>query len=118
MALESFTSSRVGKSGRGLPQSKTLRDQRGASKSARSWSAPALWRFGTVGWDERRSRVSPRHAWAKAVEDYRSPRRFATKEALASPPGLGVRQPSGALAPWGGMNGAREFHLVTLGQKR
>src|ERR1051325_310690 len=35
------------KSGRGLPQSKTLRGSHDAGKSARSWSAPALWRFGT-----------------------------------------------------------------------
>src|ERR1051325_3294308 len=32
-------------SGRGLPQSKTLRESQGAGKSARSWSAPVLWRF-------------------------------------------------------------------------
>ncbi len=32
-------------SGRGLPQSKTLREYVGVSSSARFWTAPALWRF-------------------------------------------------------------------------
>src|SRR5438128_391333 len=33
-------------SGRGLPQSKTLRDNRGRGESsARFWTAPVLWRF-------------------------------------------------------------------------
>src|ERR1051325_310692 len=39
------------------------------------------------------------HRSAKAVEDYRSPRRFAGPMMPGSPPGLGVRQPSGALVP-------------------
>ena len=36
-------------------------------------------------------------AGGKAVEGYRSPRRFASHRMLGSPPGLGLRQPSGAL---------------------
>src|SRR6266567_6852014 len=45
---------RWGKSGRGLPQSKTLRDRRRPwERSARFWTAPVLWRFG-VRTSERR----------------------------------------------------------------
>jgi hypothetical protein len=47
-SLISWFSLRAPESGRGLPQSKTLRDQRAAVPfSARSWTAPALWRFGS-----------------------------------------------------------------------
>ena len=44
---EKLTLSLRTKSGRGLPQSKTLRESEGAGKSASSWSAPVLWRFGS-----------------------------------------------------------------------
>jgi hypothetical protein len=37
----------AGKSGRGLPQSKTWRKFQRAGEREASWTAPALWRFGT-----------------------------------------------------------------------
>src|SRR5881397_3051834 len=55
------------------------------------------WRPHTQYW----ARVS---GGPKAVEDYRSPRRFALNGAAEFPPGLGLRQSSGALAR------AREEH--------
>src|SRR6266496_2765418 len=53
----------------------------GASgKSARFWTAPVLWRFGRAcEMDDGRSLYSgSARSGGKAVEDYRSPRRFAT----------------------------------------
>ena len=47
------------KSGRGLPQSKMLRLRRAARNSARSWSAPALWRFGGRGGGTAKSQPRP-----------------------------------------------------------
>src|SRR6266496_4465372 len=90
-----------GKSGRGLPQSKTLRDYRGrwevrqvldwasprgfsptgaAGKSVRFWTAPVLWRFGRAGemkWTTDQAWIQPQSARSggKAVEGYHSPRR-------------------------------------------
>src|SRR2546425_7810131 len=54
-----------------------------AGDSARSWTAPVLWRFGGGrGIDARRNFVRGLDTHAgKAVEDYRSPRRFANDEA-------------------------------------
>src|SRR6266567_2205043 len=53
-----------------------------AGKSARSWTAPVLWRFGSSSRRTHRypsGRRTPQVG--KAVEDYRSPRRFATIKA-------------------------------------
>src|SRR5437773_1695637 len=51
-----------------------------AGKSARFWTAPVLWRFGRAcDMDNGRSLYSATAcSGGKAVEDYRSPRRFAT----------------------------------------
>jgi len=46
------------------------------------------------------SRAGCSRAWSKAVEGYRSPRRFATARWVEDPPGLGVRQSSGAFSAW------------------
>src|SRR5438552_1480806 len=54
-----------------------------AGKSARSWTARVLWRFSRalgIG-NEGNSVSTSSRPWGKAVEDYRSPRRFATGEA-------------------------------------
>src|ERR1041385_6501229 len=90
--------SRQEKSGRGLPHSKTLRVYPGRSESARSWTAPVLWRFGNRTGRIMRNLDPPDQARGKAVEDYRTPRRFAFTRAVVSPTGLGLRQSSGALA--------------------
>jgi hypothetical protein len=47
------------------------------------WSAPVRWRFGIDG--------------LKAVEDHRSPGRFAFNRAMEIAPAFGVRQSAGAL---------------------
>ena len=64
------------------------------ANALRFWSAPVLWRF-VQGSKLTRPRPNSRTANnRKAVEDYRSPRRFATIGAGGSPPGFGVRQSS------------------------
>src|SRR6185503_18481200 len=54
-----------------------------AGKSARSWTAPVLWRFDPARAldDGRNSTPGFTTPQTKAVEDYRTPRRFATVEA-------------------------------------
>src|SRR6266516_4390521 len=53
-----------------------------AGGAARFWSAPVLWRFGSGSRRTRRYPSGPRTPQVgKAVEDYRSPRRFARIEA-------------------------------------
>jgi hypothetical protein len=97
-------------SGRGLPHSKTLRDRSGVGMSARSWSAPVLWRFGWKGEVVVVGGGAVRRLGAKAVEDYRTPRRFATGPAWGCPPGRGVRQSPGALGgkgKWWWLGGER-----------
>jgi hypothetical protein len=86
-------------SGRGLPHSKTLRDGPGVGMSARSWSAPVPWRFGWKGEVVVVGGGAVRRLGAKAVEDYRTPRRFATGPAWGCPPGRGVRQSPGSREP-------------------
>ena len=49
-------------------------------------------------------------SWTKAVEDCRSPRRFANVGPQETPPSLGLRQPSGALTVGEEARGA-EFRL-------
>src|ERR1041385_4146476 len=84
-----------------------------AGNSARSWSAPALWRFGSGGEMNGARDFHLLTRGGKAVEDYRTPRRFGCEEAA----GNSARSWS-APALWrfgsgGGMNGARNFHLLT-----
>src|SRR6266576_2746220 len=59
-----------------------------AGKSARFWTAPVLWRFGRareMKWTTDEAWIQPQHAsGGKAVEDYRSPRRFAITGAAGS----------------------------------
>jgi len=79
--------------------------------SARFWSAPVLWRFGSE-WatgDEQKLIISLITPGGKAVEGYRlssvailrrvdSPRRSRNyRSGWKSPSGFGVRQPPGAL---------------------
>src|SRR6185295_17663444 len=89
------------KSGRGLPQSKTLRDHGRTGRADRFRTAPVLWRFGdgAACWtDDGRDASRIGAGCGKAVEGYRSPRRFATTDAQEGPTGFGLRQSSGALA--------------------
>src|SRR6266496_4389316 len=68
-------------------------------KSARFWTAPVLWGFGRACEMDGRSVYSgSARSGGKAVEDYRSPRRFATTGASGKSEGFGLRQSSGALA--------------------
>src|SRR6266487_2937554 len=58
-----------------------------AGKAARFWTAPVLWRFGRaceMKWTTDQAWIQPQSARSggKAVEDYRSPRRFATQHAI------------------------------------
>ncbi len=79
-------------SGRRTPQvGKAVEDYRtprrfarieAVGRSARFWTAPVLWRFEVElpkGVAETKRWTHASH-WGKAVEDYRSPRRFATVE--------------------------------------
>ena len=76
--------SQLPKSGRGLPQSKTLRDQSGRweVRQVLECASPlALW---PRAWDETTGETlfsASSRSRGKAVEGYRSPRRFATLEA-------------------------------------
>ena len=58
-------------------------DHEPADRAVASWSAPVLWRFGRgVGWAWGEvSSAARSHSRAKAVENYRSPRRFAFAKA-------------------------------------
>ena len=54
------------------------------------------------------------HSVGKAVEDYRSPRRFATIRALGSAPAFGLRQPSGAFGSGRELDDGRNFALSLI----
>src|SRR5947207_2051889 len=73
----------VGKSGRGLPQSKTLRDRRGRREVRQVLDCASPLALCLCAGDGRRGKLSLDFFTlaGKAVEDYRSPRRFATAEA-------------------------------------
>src|SRR6185369_5720755 len=70
---------RRSKSGRGLPQSKTLREDRGGRLSARFWTAPVLWRFST----HRMSSVQKRQRTAAVQDASHTPRDHELATAFA-----------------------------------